>query len=390
MDVPSRLPDPSPAELALSHALSERIKAMLEVADGFLPFEQFMREALFAPGLGYYLNGSRKFGAEGDFVTAPEISPLFGQAVARQCLQARIYGDSIIEFGGGTGKLAASVLTALAAVDALPARYLILELSPQLRAEQQRLLRSLPFANALEIDWLQDAPARPLAGVVIANEILDALPTAAFALRATGFVERGIGLDASGAFAWRERPATGRLAAALGERVRELALPVGYQSEINLQQALWIADLSRFIERGIALLFDYGGPRREIYHPERDDGTLRCYWRHRLHADPLWLPGLQDITASVDFTHVAEAALDAGLTLAGYATQAGFLLANGIEGSLQAAMQADPGGAMRLAAQARMLLLPSEMGTRFKAMALGVGDVAAPAQFALRDERHHL
>lgn len=390
MDVPSRLPDPSPAELAVSAALTERLTVLLRDAGGFLPFDEFMREALFAPGLGYYLNGSRKFGAAGDFVTAPEISPLFGQAVARQCLQARCYGDTIIEFGGGTGKLAASVLGALAAADALPARYLILELSPELRAEQQRLLRSLPFADALDIGWLQDAPATPLSGIIIANEILDALPTVAFAIRAEAYMERGIGLAGNGEFAWRERPANRQLVAALDARLHDLTLPVGYCSEINLHQALWLADLPRFMARGIALLFDYGGPRREIYHPERNDGTLRCYWRHRLHGNPLWLPGLQDITASVDFTHVAEAALDAGLTLAGYTTQASFLLANGIETSLQAALQADPAGAMRLAAQARMLLLPSEMGTRFKAMALGIGGAVPPAAFAVRDERHQL
>ena len=390
VDVPSRLPDPSPAELAVSATLTERIKSAIAQTQGFLPLDAFMTEALFAPGLGYYLNGSRKFGAEGDFVTAPEISPLFGQAVARQCLQAQAYGDTIIEFGGGTGKLAASVLTALAEVDALPARYLMLELSPDLRAIQRRLLHALPFADALEIDWISDAPTTPERGIILANEILDALPTAAFALDDTGFLERGIGVDAEGVLRWQRRPAQGRLAAALADRVAGLQLTPGYQSEINLQQSLWLADLPRFIDRGVALLFDYGGPRREIYHPDRPDGTLRCYWRHRLHADPLWLPGLQDITASVDFTHVAEAALDAGLELAGYATQAGFLLANGIESRLQAAMAADPAGVMRLAAQARMLLLPSEMGTSFKAMALGIGGVAGLTDFALRDERHQL
>ena len=390
MDVPSRLPDPSPAELAVSAALTDRIAALVAAAGGFLPFDAYMAEALFAPGLGYYLNGSRKFGADGDFVTAPEISPLFGQTVARQCLQAQAYGDTIIEFGGGTGKLAASVLTALANMDALPARYLILELSPDLRETQQRLLRALPFAHQLEIDWLRDAPAVPCQGIILANEILDALPTAAFARDDNGFVERGIGVDAERALVWRERPVGGRLAAALAERLTGLELTPGYQSEINLQQTLWLADLPRFIDRGVALLFDYGSPRQELYHPDRRDGTLRCYWRHRLHADPLWLPGLQDITASVDFTHVAEAAIDAGLQLLGYATQASFLLANGIESRLQAAMAADPAGAMSLAAQARMLLLPSEMGTSFKAMALGIGGVAGLAQFALRDERHQL
>ncbi len=390
MDVPSRLPDPSPAELAVSAALSERIKIAVAAAQGFLPFEAFMAEALFAQGLGYYLNGSRKFGAAGDFVTAPEISPLFGQAVARQCLQAQAYGDTIIEFGGGTGKLAASVLTALAGLNALPARYLMLELSPDLRETQRQLLQALPFANELEIDWISDAPATPARGIILANEILDALPTAAFERDDAGFLERGIGVDDNGALRWQARPAGGRLAAALTERLAGCSLTPGYHAEINLQQSLWVADLPRFIDRGVALLFDYGGPRREIYHPDRHDGTLRCYWRHRLHADPLWLPGLQDITASVDFTHVAEAAIDAGLQLAGYATQASFLLANGIESHLQAAMAADPASAMRLAAQARVLLLPSEMGTSFKAMALGIGDVTGLTNFALRDERHQL
>ena len=390
MDVPSRLPDPSPAELAVSAALTERIKVAVAAAQGFLPFEAFMAEALFAPGLGYYLNGSRKFGAAGDFVTAPEISPLFGQAVARQCLQAQAYGDTIIEFGGGTGKLAASVLTALAGLNALPARYLMLELSPDLRETQRQLLQALPFANELEIDWISDAPTTPARGIILANEILDALPTAAFERGDAGFLERGIGVDDNGALRWQARPAGGRLAAALTERLAGCSLTPGYHAEINLQQSLWVADLPRFIDRGVALLFDYGGPRREIYHPDRHDGTLRCYWRHRLHADPLWLPGLQDITASVDFTHVAEAAIDAGLQLAGYATQASFLLANGIESHLQAAMAADPASAMRLAAQARVLLLPSEMGTSFKAMALGIGDVAGLTNFALRDERHQL
>ena len=390
MDVPSRLPDPSPPELALSAELRLRIVNEIKANDGFLPFDRYMSLALFEPGLGYYMNGSRKFGAEGDFVTAPEISPLFGRTLARQWRSVSAYGDTIIEFGGGTGRLAASVLEALAAEDALPARYLIVELSPQLREEQRARLGALAFADRLEIGWLHDAPAAPFEGLVIANEILDALPTSIFQCAGESFLERGVGCDDTDTLIWHERPADGALGAVLAERLDGLALPRGFVGEISLQQALWVADLPRFIRRGLALLLDYGNPRHDHYHPARGEGSVRCYWKHRLHHDPLWLPGLQDITASVDFTGVAEAAVNAGLQVAGFSTQAGFLLANGIEAHLQSAMQADPAAAARLAAQARMLLLPSEMGTSFRVMALGLGDELVLRDFAVRDERHHL
>ncbi len=390
MEVQSRLPDPSPAELASSNGLRQLISAELLEGDGFMSFDRYMARALFEPGLGYYMNDSLKFGAAGDFVTAPEVSPLFGHCLARHWLEVRTHGDTILEFGGGSGRLAADVLTALDALDALPARYSIVELSPQLRARQQALLASLPFAHRVDITWLAGAPAAPIRGLVIANEILDALPTTLFQCAAQGFLERGIGLDDAGRLAWRERPASEALQVALRVRTAGLGLPPGYRSEINLAQDLWLADLPRFIQRGVVLVFDYGSPRRELYHADRTEGTLRCYWRHRLHDDPLWLPGLQDLTASVDFTGVAEAGVDAGFEVLGFSTQAGFLLANGIESALQDAMLAEPDHSHRLATQARMLLLPSEMGTRFKAIALGLGAGLPHGRFAMRDERHLL
>ena len=390
MEVPRRLPDPTQDEIAASAALCAQIAREVRALGGFMPFERFMEMALFEPPYGYYVGGAHKFGAAGDFLTAPEISPLFGRAVAAQCVAAQVYGRTIVEFGGGSGRLAASVLEELAHRGALPARYLIVELSPAVRARQQALLAQLPCANAVQIDWLSGPPAEPVDGIVLANEILDALPTTVFRASDHGYLERGIGLSEAGQLVWQERPAPAPLAAQLAITLAEQALPAGHCGEINLRQPLWIADLARFLRRGVALLFDYGGPRAEIYHPVREVGTLRCYWRHRLHDDPLWLPGLQDLTASVDFTAAAEAALEAGFHLAGYATQASFLLANGIERLLAEAMARDPTAAVKLAAQAKQLLLPTEMGTTCKVLALGIGVEPELTGFSLRDERHRL
>lgn len=389
MKLSTRLPDPTADELTASAALCAQIAAEVSALGGFMPFERYMEMALFEPPYGYYVGGAHKFGAAGDFLTAPEISPLFGRAVAAQCHAAQAYGHTIVEFGGGSGRLAASVLEELARRGALPARYLIVELSPELRARQRALLATLPCVDALQIDWLSGPPAVPVDGIVLANEILDALPTTVFRVGEAGYLERGIGAEA-GQLGWRERPASAQLAAQLDLTLADHALPVGHCAEINLRQPLWIADLARFLRRGVALLFDYGGPRAEIYHPAREVGTLRCYWRHCLHDDPLWLPGLQDLTASVDFTAAAESALAAGMSVAGYATQASFLLANGIEGLLAEEMARHPAAAMKLAAQAKQLLLPTEMGTICKVLALGIGMEPELVGFCLRDERHRL
>jgi len=390
MESRTRLPDPSAEELAHAGQLRERIVPAIAAAGGQLSFETFMDLALFAPGLGYYVAGARKFGRDGDFVTAPEISTLFGASLARQCAEvlART-GGSIIEFGGGTGRLAASLLAELARAAALPAAYYIVELSPELRERQQQTLRDLAPGVVKCVHWLHDAPATPVHGVVIANEVLDSLPVRVFERQGGRTLERGVGLDAQAQLQWVHWPADPTLMAAVERCFDSAPPPAAYVSEINARQSVWLADLPRFLRKGVALLVDYGDPRHERYHASRDAGSLRCYWRHRVHDNPLLYPGLQDITASVDFTAVGEDALAAGFEVLGFASQANFLLACGIEDLLQAQL-ADAAAHARLALEARILLLPSEMGTRCKVIALG-RDYAHPLRgFGPRNEKHRL
>jgi len=390
MESRPRLPDPDADELAHGDALRARIAEAIHAAGGALSFEAFMDLALFAPGLGYYVAGAHKFGRDGDFVTAPEISPLFGAALARQCAEVlAVTGGSIVEFGGGSGRLAASVLGELALHDACPEHYYIVELSPELRERQRATLKELAPAVADRVRWLNDAPSAPLDGVVLANEVLDALPVRLFERRAGASLERGVTCDAQGELAWASWPADAALELAIARCFEPASPPGDYSSEINLRQRVWIADLARFLRRGVALLIDYGEPRHERYHASRDHGSLRCYWRHRVHDEPLRHPGLQDITASVDFTAVAEDAVDAGFGVLGFATQANFLLACGIEQLVQRQAD-DPAACARLAMQARVLLLPSEMGTRCKVIALGREFDRPLLGFALRNERHRL
>lgn len=384
------LPEPDADELAHVAAVRARIIAAIDEAGGRLSFERYMDLALYAPGLGYYLAGARSFGRDGDFITAPELSPLFGATLARQCADVLEHsGGSILEFGGGSGRLAAALLAELAARDALPESYCILELSPALRARQRETIAAGAPAALARVRWLTDAPAAPLDGVVIANEVLDALPVRLFARAQGTDFERGVTHEASGALAWTRWPADAALSAAIAQCFAPSPPPADYVSEVNLRLRLWLADLPRFLRRGVALLIDYGDTRRERYHPHNDGGSLRCYFRHRVLDDPLRHPGLQDITVSVDFTRVAEEAGDAGFAVLGYATQASFLLACGIEDCLQARLAA-PAEHARLALEARILLLPQEMGTRCKVLALG-RDYAEPLRgFRLRDERHRL
>lgn len=362
--------------------LRERIAA---APDGAIGFDEYMRLVLYAPGLGYYSAGAAKLGAGGDFVTAPELSSLFSRCVARQCAEVLAEcGGSILEFGAGSGRMAADVLEALAALDALPERYLILEVSADLAARQRERLASLAPALAGRIEWLSRMPARHR-GVVLANEVLDALPCERFVWRGGAAHELAVGVDAAGRFSARERPARAALCDAVA-RVRA-GLPVdwseGFVSEICRETGPWIAAVAASMERGAALLFDYGLPRAHYYHPERSQGTLRCHFRHRAHDDPFLHPGLQDLSAWVDFTSVAEAAVAGGLEVAGFTTQAGFLLGCGIEALVREAD--DPLGRARRASEARQLLLPGEMGEIFKVMALTRGLDRPLAGFGLTD-----
>jgi SAM-dependent MidA family methyltransferase len=395
------LPPLTPEEQSHSLRLAAYLREALVAAGGWLGFERFMELALYAPGLGYYSAGSVKFGAGGDFVTAPEVSDLFSRCIARQCAAVLNHtGGGILELGAGTGRMAAAVLTELAAQQVLPERYAILEVSADLAQRQRERLARLPQALRERVVWLERLPEQPLHGVMLANEVADALPCRRFRCDADGIRELGVVLDAaSGERTTGAAPigfrdgavaADASLAGACHEILAGLPepLPAGYISEVCLRIAPWIGALSACLARGLLLLCDYGLPRRHYYHPQRASGTLRCHYKHLAHEDPYINLGVQDITAWVDFTRVAEAALAAGLEVSGFATQAAFLLGLGVEGLVTEA------GAdierIRLAGEARRLLMPEEMGEAFKMMALGRGLDIPLAGFALQDLRHLL
>lgn len=385
----SSLPEPSPDAKAASRELAACIAACLRTAGGWLPFADYMEMALHLPGLGYYAGGSHKFGKAGDFVTAPELTPLFGQALARQVAQVldavSPAPTSILEVGAGSGKLAADLLQALEDLDALPVRYEILELSGELRARQRQTIEAAVPHLAARVAWLDELPEK-FSGCVIANELLDALPAHAVAWRETGLMERGVALKDDG-FGWaEERPAQGVLA----EAMATFPVEAPFESEVGLAARAWIAEWGRRLEHGALLLIDYGLPRHELYHPLRSHGTLRCHYRQHMHEDPFWWPGLSDITTHVDFTAVAEAGFDAGLDVLGYTDQASFLINCGI-GELLAARQETGGAqALRATSAVQMLLAPREMGELFKAIALGKGIDAPLLGFARGDRSHTL
>ncbi|HFD78985.1 MAG TPA: SAM-dependent methyltransferase [Gammaproteobacteria bacterium] len=362
------LPLPDDAALAVSGALVERLRERIDAGGGFLPFDEFMDAALYEPGLGYYANGLTPFGEQGDFITAPESGKLFGRCLAHSLagvLEAVGDDAELLEVGAGSGELAAAVLAELERLGRLPRRYAILERSAAMRALQHERLARLPAPLAARVEWLEALPAGLFRGVVFGNEVADALPLRRFRWCAGEVRETGVG-RAGERLVERERPAD----AALTERVRALAADNewegDYRSEYCPALAPWVGSLATVLERGLLLLIDYGYGRREYYHPQRSMGTLMCHYRHQAHGDPLWLPGLQDITAYVDFTSVAEAAVAAGLQLQGYSSQARFLLGCGIEQLLAEADAADTRRYLQLSNEVKRLMLPGEMGERFK------------------------
>jgi SAM-dependent MidA family methyltransferase len=368
--------------------IHERIAA----AGGWLPFDQYMQIALYEPGMGYYSAGAHKLGAGGDFTTAPEISPLFGQCLARHCgeVLAEAGGGDVMELGAGSGRLAFDVLTAMQAQGAPPARYRILEVSADLRERQRTLLATLPAALASRVEWLDAPPEEGWKGALLANEVLDALPVECFMRHNGQFLERGVGLDAEGRLSWQDHPAS-LVMQAEAERMQADAgvhWPVGYTSELCTRAGPWIEEVTRTMVRGVALFIDYGLPRREYYSAARDRGTLRCHYRQRAHDDPFAHPGLEDITAWVDFTRVAEAADAAGLDVLGYNTQMGALLGLGVEALIAAAP--DEATRIRRASEARQLLMPTEMGETFKFIALGRAIESPLSAFQHQDLRRYL
>ena len=384
----SMLPPLSAEERRHSEALAARIRAEVHAAGGWLSFERFMALALYAPGLGYYSAGARKLGPGGDFVTAPQMSPLFSRCLARTC--AEVLGRSggqILELGAGTGIMAHGVLTELAAGGVLPERYAILEVSADLAARQRAQLAQLPRELRERVVWLERLPEVPLDGLILANEVADALPCRRFLCQGAVLRELGVSIGSAGEFQETAAPADPALARAWAAVCTGLPapLPEGYVSELSLTVGPWVTSLAHCLGRGALLLFDYGLTQRHYYHPQRVSGTLRCHFRQRVHDDPYLNVGVQDITAWVDFTRVAQAGVDAGLEVAGFATQAAFLLATGLEELVGAA--ADGLERARLAGEARRLIMPEEMGEAFKALALTRGMDGPLSGFALQDLR---
>ncbi|MEP6886356.1 MAG: SAM-dependent methyltransferase [Gammaproteobacteria bacterium] len=389
----------NPRELVLNDAqarhcarMHDYLAAQIAATDGWLSFERFMELALYAPGLGYYSAGAHKFGADGDFTTAPEVSSLFGACVARQCAEVlrALGGGSVLEIGAGSGRLAVDVLSRLESLGMLPAHYWILEISADLRERQQRHLEQHVPHLLERVRWLDQPPERPYDGLILVNEVLDALPVARFRWYRDRVEELGVVIDA-GRLALSTRPAS----ATVAEACRRLANSGGawhdgYVSEYCPRLMAWTHGVTRSLRSGAVLWFDYGLPRPQYYLPERHEGTLLCHFRHRANDDPLLFPGLQDITAWVDYTQLAEASRAAGFTVTGFTTQSYFLAGLRVDQEMQNMAGDNVNRFARLANQARQLMLPGEMGERFKVMAWMRGLDLPLSGFALQDLRHTL
>ena len=373
---PAELPSPDSQALAASHALLQRIGAELGAAGNWISFARYMELALYEPGLGYYASGARKLGAGGDFVTAPELSPLFGRTLARQVAQLLQPGDAVLEFGAGSGTLAETLLSELENIN-----YKILEPSAELASRQKSRLGN-------RVQWLDRLPER-FRGVMLANEVADAMPVHALAWTRGGVLERGV-CGNEGQLAWSDRPAHGSVLVAAQEIDLEIPPSGRYESELALAARAWMRSLGRFLERGAILVIDFGFPAREYFHPQRSMGTLACHYRHRVHGDPFYLPGLQDVTAHVDFSALAGAAAEAGLDVLGYANQAQFLVNCGVTDLLAGENPADLKRYLPAAAAAQKLLSPSEMGELFKVLAVGRGIEAPLLGFSSGDRSHAL
>jgi SAM-dependent MidA family methyltransferase len=387
MHQPLTLPQADPDSLTHSREVAAFLRARI-AETGSISFAEYMHYCLYAPGLGYYTAGATKFGQAGDFVTAPEVSSLFGAAVARQCagVLAQLETPAILEIGAGSGKLAADILEALARDDALPAGgYRILEVSPELQQRQRQQLSARVPELLDAVQWL-DALPDTLTGVAIANELLDALPVERFIRRDDGIRQVCV-TSVDGAFCLDEREAPVHLASAVEHIERTLGgrLPDGYASEVCVAAAPWVAELAGCLAQGVAFLFDYGVGRREYYGADRSGGWLRCHFRHHVHDDPLLLPGIQDLTSWVDFTAVAEAAVENGLDIAGFVTQAQFLLAAGLDEAFANFAKMPTDAQLRLSAEIKLLTLPTEMGENFKCLGLMRGDLEPPAAFGRAD-----
>lgn len=380
----AELPVPEPDALDASGRLLARIGSEIGSHGGWISFADYMQLALYAPGLGYYTGGAAKFGPAGDFVTAPALGPLFAQTLARQV--AELAGRSaprILEFGAGGGELAGDLLAELARLGCAVETYSILEPGAGLAERQRATIAKLAPAGIAGVEWLDRLPER-FEGVMLANEVVDAMPVHAIAWRNEGVFERGVAIE-DGRLAWAERPASGEVLAA----ARELDIAPPYLSEIALAARGWMRSVAGVLQKGALLVVDYGFPAREFYHPQRMTGTLMAHYRHHAHADPFLYPGLQDLTAHVDFSALGKSATAAGLELLGYATQSNFLVNCGITGVLDRTDPADVKRYAPLASAAQKLLSPAEMGELFKVLCVGRNLASGALLGFARGERSH-
>lgn len=387
------LPQPDASAIEHSAQLAALIRNTIAANSGWIDFSRYMQLALYAPGMGYYVAGAQKFGELGDFVTAPEISPLFAQSLANPvaAVLREMIQPHVVEFGAGSGKLAADLLLQLEVLNTLPEKYLIIELSPELQQRQsQTIMRHAPHLHE-RVTWLQQLPEQPVNAVVLANEVLDAMPVTRFVKQGDKFYPLGVVSEGEG---FRLQP--GKVEQGLHQTLVAIEYETGvelcdgYTSEINLNIQPWLTSVSAMLNQGAVYLVDYGYPRAEYYSAERIMGTLMCYLQHRSFDDALRYPGLQDITAFVDFTAAAEAALIAGFEVQGFTSQANFLLDSGLPALLQEKLDGDERNNLYWVQQMKTLTLPSEMGERFKVMGLSKNiDLPVPG-FRLQDMRYRL
>lgn len=381
-----------PEGSACSHsaAVARYIRERIEDAGGVLPFDQYMDAVLYAPGLGYYATGTRKFGEGGDFITAPEMGPLFGQCLAHEVgpVLEMIDAPCVLEFGAGSGALAQSLIEALVASGQLPSRYCILEISPDLRERQRERLEPLAKSYGLTIEWLEQIPSEPLHGVILANEVVDAFAVTRFRVIEGRPWRAGVCIEGDGfAWDWIDDLAPDSVAAKI---VRRYELAEGYTSEVCPRADAWIDTLSHCLEQGLAIVIDYGFSAGEYYLPERSQGTLRCHYQHRAHNDPLIFLGIQDITCHVDFSGLADAGQAAGFDILGYTSQEAYLLSLGLLDLAAPQPEDDEKAVLARAAEVKQLILPSQMGEAFKVMALGRNLDQKLQGFDLRDRRPSL
>ena len=386
------LPQPDEASAAHSCRVAEHICQCIEEAGGSISFAEFMQHALYAPGLGYYVSGTTKFGVDGDFVTAPEVSPLFGQVLARQtaAVLEQMDDGQIFELGAGSGVLAATILKKLSMLNSLPERYYVLEVSADLKQRQQEYLSSAVPDLAARVEWLSELPVE-FSGVIVANEVADALPVERFT-KIGGQLRQIRVVAENGQFHWQQNDVPDLLGDAIDnlEKKIDRPFPDHYQSEICLALRPWTNDLVNCLREGLIFLFDYGVTNREYYAPDRYEGWLRCHFRHHAHNNPLILPGIQDLTAWVDFSALADAAVDSGAAIAGFVSQAHFLINGGLPEELAGFTSLPVEEQLELSRQTKLLTLPGEMGEHFKCMALCRGDITPPAAFRESDRTHML